>query len=67
MIFLSRRYLRKINDDRLSVVVDHYVELVVVAVDDAVVCELQQEVHQFVVQNADIVNLKIKKKTFPLM
>ena len=45
-----RHHLWEINDDWLLVIIDHDVELVEVTVDDAVIGELQQQVHQFVVQ-----------------
>ena len=56
MIFLSN--LRKVDDDGISVVGDHDVELVEVAVNDAVVGELQQKVDESVVQRTWIVDLK---------
>ena len=56
MIFLSN--LRKVDDDGISVVGEHDVELVEVAVNDAVVGELQQKVDESVVQRTRIVDLK---------
>ena len=54
--FLSN--LRKVDDDGISVVGDHDVELVEVAVNDALVGELQQKVDESVVQRTRIVDLK---------
>ena len=53
-------YLWKVDDDWLSVVRDHDVELVEVAVNDSVIGKLQQQVHQLGVQLASIVNLQMQ-------
>ncbi len=50
-------HLRKVNDDRVSVVCDHDVKLVKISVNDPVVRELQQKVHEAVVQKSWIVYL----------
>ena len=53
-------YLWKVDDDWLSVVRDHDVELVEVAVNDSVIGKLEQQVHQLGVQLASIVNLQMQ-------
>lgn len=43
-------HLREVDDDGMAVVVDHDVELVEVAVDDAAVAQAHHQRHQLVVQ-----------------
>ena len=47
-------HLREVDENRLLVHVDHDVEFVEIAVNDAVVGQLHQQVHQFVVQRCSI-------------
>lgn len=51
---VGRHHLGEIDDDGATLLVDHDVELVEVAVDDAAIAQAYDEVHQFVVQRLRI-------------
>ncbi len=48
-------HLWEIDQNWFLVIVDHDVELIKIAVDDTVVCQFQQQIHQFFKQSACIV------------
>ena len=62
----SRNHLGEIDDDGFSLIRDHYVELIEVAVDHPVVGKLQDQVHQFVVEVRSVRHLADILERVPL-
>lgn len=50
VLVAGRHHLREVNNDGLVLVSDHDVELIEVAMNDAVVSELHDQVHKIAVQ-----------------
>ena len=53
---LCGHHLGKVDDNRVTILADHDVELVVVSVDDPVVGELEQQVHQLAVEGWSVLH-----------